>query len=163
MINLVKVEKGGEETLHHLMQFYIYEFAALKPEITLQEDGTYKRFDLAPYWSDPHHHPFFIKHGEELIGFALVVTGDGLARHSIEEFHIIRKYNGFGYGKKAALQLFEMFPGKWRITQIEANAPAKAFWRKVIGQYTGGNYIELTDSSRRTIQEFEAVPSTLLK
>lgn len=158
MINLVRVEKIEEETLHHLMQFYIYEFAALKPEIKLEPDGVYKRFDLSSYWEDPSHHPFFIKLGEELIGFALVATEHEGNPNSIEEFHVIRKYNGFGYGRQAALKLFAMFPGKWRITQIEANGPAKAFWRKVITQYTNGSYTETSDDKRRTIQEFKSVP-----
>ncbi|WP_409275989.1 GNAT family N-acetyltransferase [Neobacillus sp. SCS-31] len=157
MIELVRVEKEEEDTLHHLMQFYIYEFAALKPEIKLEQDGTYKRFDLSTYWEDPCHHPFFIKLGEELIGFALVFIGNDGNPNSIEEFHVIRKYNGFGYGRQAALKIFTMFPGKWRITQIEANDPAKAFWRNVIGQYTNGSYSETNDSNRRTIQEFESV------
>ncbi|WP_053366359.1 GNAT family N-acetyltransferase [Bacillus sp. FJAT-27245] len=157
MINLVIVKKEEEETLHHLMQFYIYEFAALKPEINLEADGTYKRFDLTAYWEDSGYHPFFIKLGEELIGFALVSTGHEGNPNAIEEFHVIRKYNGFGYGRQAALKIFAMFPGTWRITQIEANDPAKAFWRKVIGQYTNGNYTETIDE-RKTIQEFESIP-----
>ncbi|WP_316568666.1 GNAT family N-acetyltransferase [Neobacillus sp. YIM B06451] len=157
MINLVRVKKEEEETLHHLMQFYIYEFAALKPEIKLEQDGTYKRFDLTSYWVEPNRHPFFIKLDDELIGFALVATGNEENPNSIEEFQVIRKYNGFGYGRQAALKLFSMFPGRWRITQIEANDPAKAFWRKVIGQYTNGSYSETTDANRRTIQEFKNV------
>ncbi|RHW38027.1 GNAT family N-acetyltransferase [Neobacillus notoginsengisoli] len=157
MLTLIKVDKNQEETLHHLMQFYFYDFSVFKPEIRLETDGTYKRFQLDEYWADEHHHPFFIQLEDELIGFALVTAGLGQSSNSIEEFHIIRKYTGHGYGKIAAQQLFAMFQGKWRITQIQANEPAKAFWRKTIRSYTGGDYTEHTDDHGRTIQEFTTV------
>ena len=154
MLSLAKVEQRQEDILHNLMQFYIYDFIFFKPEIQLELDGTYKRFELSEYWTCEHRHAYFIKMGEELIGFALVAT---TTPHSIEEFHIIRKYTGRGFGKVAAHRLFAMFPGSWQVTQIKANEPAKAFWRKVIGEYTNGNYTEHTDQHSRIIQEFTSV------
>ncbi|CEG26968.1 GNAT family N-acetyltransferase [Bacillus sp. B-jedd] len=157
MLSLTKVGQNEEAILHNLMQFYIYDFSVFKPEIQLESNGTYKRFDLSEYWADEHHHAFFIHYGEERIGFALVATGSGASPHSIEEFHIIRKYTGRGFGREAAIRLFAMFPGSWQITQIKSNEPAKAFWRKVIKEFTSGNYTEHTDSHGRTIQEFTSV------
>ncbi|OCA81517.1 hypothetical protein A8F94_21820 [Bacillus sp. FJAT-27225] len=154
MLKLVRVDKHEEETLHHLMQFYIYEFAFYKNDISLEADGTYKRFDLRHYWQDTRYHPFFIKRKDELIGFALIAEGNEQEPNQIEEFHIIRKYTGRGLGKQAACLLFEMFRGHWRITQIEANTLAQVFWRSAIGSYTGGNFTETTDEKNRTVQEF---------
>ncbi|WP_043932687.1 GNAT family N-acetyltransferase [Bacillus sp. EB01] len=154
MITIKLVDKLEEEILHHLMQFYIYEFAFFKPEIKLEATGMYKHFNLKEYWSNSHKHPFFIKKDDELIGFALVSSEHDGNPNQVDEFHIIRKYTGRGYGKVAAHKLFEEFRGPWRITQIHENKPAQAFWRKVIGSYTNGKYKEFTNEKNKLIQEF---------
>lgn len=155
MIKLVKVMKNEESILHHLMQFYIYEFSQFIPAITLEDSGSYKPFDLSLYWTSLDHHPFFIKKDEELIGFALVRSAACTEPNTIMEFFIIRKYAGRGYGKIAAAELFKMFPGKWLVTQIEKNVPAQAFWRSIISKVTNGHFKERYDERRRSIQEFE--------
>ncbi|MEH7083662.1 GNAT family N-acetyltransferase [Neobacillus drentensis] len=155
MINLVKVLKEDENILHNLMQFYIYEFTKFLPEITLEDNGLYRPYDLTEFWISPNHHPFFIKQDDELIGFALVESGIEEEPNSILEFFIIQKYAGRGFGKIAAKQLFTIFPGKWQITQIEKNYPAQAFWRNTISKFTGGSYSERSDERKRVIQEFD--------
>lgn len=158
-VELIRLSEKDEQALHNIMQFYIYEFSQFIPDIKLEATGNYKPFDLKPYWEDPNHHAFFIKEEEELVGFALVESSaDSDSFNVIEEFFIIRKYSGKGIGKRAAMELFELLPGKWHITQIEKNTPARAFWRKTISDYTNGNYTERIDESGRTIQEFYARP-----
>ncbi|MEH7443943.1 GNAT family N-acetyltransferase [Bacillus sp. JJ1122] len=135
MVNLVPVTQEEEDTLHHLMQFYIYEFTVFQ-DIKIERNGKYTPFDLMPYWTEPNLHAFFIVHENELAGFSLVESG------SEDNPHI-------------AVKLFDMFLGKWSITQIEKNEPAKAFWRKIIREYTGDNYTERSDNRNRSIQEFD--------
>jgi predicted acetyltransferase len=154
MIYLEAVSPEQENTLHHIMQFYIYEFSSFIPAIKLEENGAYQPFHLKSYWENPNENAFFIKLNSELIGFALVECGSNGDPHSINEFFILRKFKGKGYGAMAAMKIFNMFPGPWKITQIPNNYPAQAFWRKVINQYTNGNYYEYYDSKRRSIQEF---------
>jgi predicted acetyltransferase len=150
VINLVRVKQEDELTLHNLIQFYIYEFTVFQ-EIKLEENGSYAPFDLKPYWTEPDHHAFFILYEGELAGFALIESGEP---NVILEFFILRKFYRRGFGKMAAVKLFDQFPGKWSITQVEKNEPARNFWRKVIGEYTGENYIERIDDRNRSIQEF---------
>lgn len=154
MIYLEDVTPDQEQTLHHIMQFYIYEFSQYIPAIKLEENGSYKPFDLSVYWSSENHHAFFIKNESELVGFALVECGINEEPHSINEFFIMKKFNGKGYGGVVAQKLFDMFPGSWKITQISNNYPAQAFWRKVVNKYTNGHYYEYYDEKRRSIQEF---------
>ncbi|PGS47307.1 GNAT family N-acetyltransferase [Bacillus sp. AFS041924] len=151
MINIVKVKKEEESILHNLMQFYIYEFTKYLPNLKLGQNGSYHKFNLENYWANLNHHAFFVKHNDELIGFALI---EASSENCIEEFFIIEKYKGKGFGKKAAIELFDLFPGKWYISQIETNEPAKAFWRNVIHYYTKGNFTEKIDVNKKTIQEF---------
>ncbi|WP_079480841.1 GNAT family N-acetyltransferase [Halobacillus salinus] len=124
------------------MQFYIYEFSTYIPEIKLEDNGSYKPFDLEKYFSDDHHHAFFIELDDELIGFALVESATSTEPNTIQEFFILEKHKGNGYGKVAARKLFRRFPGEWEITQIENNAPAHAFWLGLIDELTGGNFME---------------------
>lgn len=155
MINLVRVKQEDELTLHNLIQFYIYEFTVFQ-EIRLEENGSYAPFDLKPYWTEPNLHAFIILYEGELAGFALIESGEP---NVILEFFVMRKFYRRGFGKMAAIKLFDQFPGKWSITQVEKNEPARNFWRKVIGDYTGGNYIERIDDQNRSIQEFHTALS----
>lgn len=156
LLIIEKVTYNQEQILHNIMQFYIYEFSRFIPAIKLEDNGAYQPFDLTSYWQQKNEHAFFIKNHTELIGFALVESGINGEPHSINEFFVMKKYNGKGYGAMAAIKLFTMFPGSWKITQIPNNYPAQAFWRKVINQYTNGNYYEYYDSKRRSIQEFNS-------
>ena len=150
MIELVRVKQEDETILQNIIQFYIYEFTVFQ-EIKLEESGLFAPFDLTPYWSEADLHAFFIMLEGELAGFAMVESGNP---NVILEFFIMRKFYRRGFGKVAAVKLFELFPGNWSITQVEKNEPARKFWRKVISDYTGGNYIEKFDEHNRSIQEF---------
>lgn len=154
MVFLESVTYDKEQILHNIMQFYIYEFSKFIPSIKLEDTGAYHPFNLTSYWQKENEHAFFIKYHTELIGFSLVECGVNGEPHSINEFFVMKKYNGKGYGAVAAMKLFSMFPGAWKVTQIHNNYPAQAFWRKVINQFTNGNYYEYYDSKRRSIQEF---------
>jgi predicted acetyltransferase len=154
MLTVEKVTEHQEQTLHNIMQFYIYEFSKFIPAIKLEDNGAYKPFDLQNYWNNDLFHAYFIKVENELIGFALVETGISGLPHSINEFFVMKKFSGKGYGAIAATILFDRFRGNWKITQIANNYPAQAFWRKVIHEYTNGNYKEYYDEHHRSIQEF---------
>ncbi|CAM3997319.1 GNAT family N-acetyltransferase [Mesobacillus thioparans] len=150
MIDLVRVKQEDEAILQNLIQFYIYEFTVFQ-EIKLEENGSFAPFDLKSYWTEPDLHAFFIIHEGEYVGFAMVESGEP---NVILEFFIMRKFYRRGFGRIAALKLFDQFPGRWSVLQVEKNEPARSFWRKVIGEYTGGNYIETFDDYNRSTQEF---------
>ncbi|MBT2637959.1 MULTISPECIES: GNAT family N-acetyltransferase [unclassified Bacillus (in: firmicutes)] len=153
MIDLVRVKEEDEATLQNLVQFYIYEFTVFQ-DIKLEVNGSFAPFDLQPYWTEADLHAFFIMHDGELAGFAMVESG---VPNVILEFFIMRKFYRKGFGTDAAVKLFDLFPGNWSITQVQKNEPARNFWRKVIGDYNGGNYIEKYDEHKRSIQEFDSL------
>jgi predicted acetyltransferase len=155
MINLIAITREQEQTLHNIMQFYIYEFSSYIPAIKLEENGAFLPFNLDEYWTTDDHYAFLIKNDTEMVGFALLKTGIQGKPHYINEFFIMKKFSGKGYGAAAAKSLFDMFPGKWRVTQIQNNYPAQAFWRKVVNDYTNGLYKEYYDEKRRSVQEFD--------
>lgn len=156
MIDLIKVKSEEEAILHNLMQFYIYEFSQYQKVITLENDGRYKLFDLEKYWdTDSPYYAFFIKYKEEYVGFALIEKGRDELPSYVEEFFVVRKYHGKGFGRIAAQRLFSMFEGKWKVVQIQNNYPAQAFWRKTIQEFTSNSYEESYDDHRRSVQEFD--------
>jgi pimeloyl-ACP methyl ester carboxylesterase len=58
------------------------------------------------------------------------------------EFFILRRHRRRGVGTEVARRVFDRYPGKWEVTQLTRNVDAQAFWRRVIGEYTGGRYDE---------------------
>ena len=54
----------------------------------------------------------------------------------------MRKYCRQGAGKRVAFSIFDRLPAKWEVRQVNENTAGIAFWRRIIGEYTGGNYQE---------------------
>ncbi|WP_053071815.1 GNAT family N-acetyltransferase [Ornithinibacillus contaminans] len=153
MLNLQRVQAKEEHVLQNIMQFYIYEFSKYIPIISVEEDGAYEPFKLDKYWDNENFHAYFIKKDDELIGFALVESAKDSYPNTIQEFFIMAKHSGKGYGKEAAKKLFTMFPGDWKITQIVKNKPAHSFWHGLIQEISKGKFTEYFKEGKY-IQEF---------
>ena len=153
-IQLQAVSKEEEGVLHNLMQFYIYEFTKYMSSIKIKENGCFGRFNLDNYWTDPNHHAYFVKVDGLLAGFVLMQSEFKEEPNSIEEFFIMRGYEGKGIGSHVAEEIFAMFPGRWYVKQSEKNERARAFWRKIISKCTKGNFMERFDERNCSIQEF---------
>jgi predicted acetyltransferase len=55
--------------------------------------------------------------------------------------------------------MFDAFPGKWEVTQLARNVEAQTFWRRVIGEYTRGRYVEQPrPDGRGVMQRFDTRP-----
>ncbi len=131
--------------LRNLMELYAYDFSEFD-QCDVDAHGLFGYNRLDHYWIESGRYPFLIRVVGKLAGFVLVRTLDESItspRHSIAEFFILRKYRRQGIGRVAAHQIFDMFPGQWSVAQIENNQPAQSFWRKVISEYTQGNFHEI--------------------
>ena len=144
-IGVVKAEAKDKLVLENLLQLYDHDFSEFTAS-DVNAEGIYEEDPLDRWWSEPRRHPFLVKVDGQLAGLALVrgqsaFTGDTGVTDMVE-FFIMRKYRRRGVGGETATRLFDLFPGRWEVRQIAANAPAQAFWRKVIGVYTGGRFEE---------------------
>jgi len=86
-----------------------------------------------------------IKGLERVAGFALVASPplvDGEADKVMAEFFLLHPYRGKGIGQLVATQIFDMFKGTWQISVLPRNQLALSFWRKIISNYTDGNFHE---------------------
>lgn len=100
-------------------------------------------------------------------GFALVDDSVSLPENNIwmSQFFVVRKHRRKGLAELAVRTIFDSVRGKWEIGQIPKNLPAQAFWRKVIANYTDGNFTDHVLNDERwqgPLQCFAANPPLTL-
>ncbi|TVX96319.1 GNAT family N-acetyltransferase [Cohnella terricola] len=163
MISIQQVEYEQKSTLRNLLQLYKYDFSEFDSEDDINPSGLYEYMYLDHYWTENGRYPFFIKVNHKLAGFALVRTFGTNENetnpfiYSIAEFFVMKKYRKLKVGQTVAFELFNRFPGCWKVAQIEENEPAQAFWRKTIDRYTNGRYKEIReDDWEGPIQTFSS-------
>lgn len=150
----ISYEKAG--VLKKLFEFYNYEFGPYLDKMELNEEGQYKYKDVNIYFNYPAYDPYFIRVNQKLAGFVIVKKIEEIQStiFTIDQFFITRKYSGQGVGRMIAKQIFAQYSGLWRVSQVETNYSAQAFWRKVIKEYTNNSYTERYNDRRESIQEF---------
>lgn len=156
---LIPAPLSLKPALENLMHLYLYDFSEYTHE-DVDDRGRFTDEYLPRYWSEPERHPFLVTVDGKYAGFVLVrqLSGPGElpVTHSIAEFFILRRYRKQGLGRWAAGQIFDRFPGLWVVEEMRENLPAQAFWRRVIAEYTKGNYRETTRPDwDGPVQEFE--------
>ena len=131
--------------LENLVQLYVYDWSELSG-LDVGDDGRFGDLPLEPYWVDDWRHPFLLRVGDRLAGFALILEHSRLTgAHGVfdmAEFFVMRRYRRQGVGIAAAFAAFDRFKGPWEVRQRDENAAATAFWHRAIGDYTRGNYEE---------------------
>ncbi len=137
--------------LANLFQFYRYDISATRGEAgaDVLPDGRYQAPTyLERFGSDRRCAAFLVYVDGHLAGFALVrgysQLTDDPAVHDLLDFFIMRKYRGRGVGSAVARSIFDRFPSQWEVRAHMRNQAAQTFWRRVIADYTGGRYTELT-------------------
>jgi len=146
--------------LQNLMHLYLYDFTEYTGE-DVDEQGRFIDEHLDLYWIEPTRYPFLVLVAGKYAGFVLVrvssAPGDTHPTHSIAEFFILKKYRRQKLGQRVAWQIFDRFPGRWLVEEVPENLPAQRFWRKLIGEYTGGKFQETQRPDwNGPVQEFEA-------
>jgi predicted acetyltransferase len=161
VFELKRISYDEKAVLQNLMELYEYDMSEFEEDGhgDVNEFGLYGYKYLDHYWTEEGRHAFFIKVSGKLAGFVLVrdiqTLKDGQIKRSIAEFFIMRKYRGMGAGRFAAHKIFDMFTGTWSVSQLERNLPAQRFWRKIIAEYTNGNFVE-THYNGRPAQVFNS-------
>ena len=151
-VEVVQISEEQQAAFLQLWELYVYDFSEMDGA-DVGEDGRFgSARDLGEYWRDPLRHPFFVRVDGILAGFVLVHRLGGLTDAPdvtrMSEFFVMRKYRRRGVGEVVARRIFDLFPGRWEVWEIEQNVGAQAFWRRVIGRYTGGRFEERTLDGR---------------
>jgi predicted acetyltransferase len=162
-LRLVPVTAHHSPVLENLWQFYLYDFSEFycdEDDGHVDERGLFDPELDTGLFTRPHQPgaprrwAYLAQVGGRWAGFALIsdhlyrkmgphtpTVADG---RSVDEFFIMRCFRRQGLGRSMAFQLFDGFRGYWQISQIDANLPAQAFWRRVISAYTAGRYKDFT-------------------
>ena len=140
--------------LRNLMQLCLYDYSEYNGE-DVGEHGLFGYKYIDHYWTEEGRHPFFIQVEGKLAGVALVRELSPVSEkpeYELAEFFVMRKHRRKGVGADAAFRLFDLLPGKWSVGQEAGNKPAQAFWRNVVGDYTGGRFTETRDTKGPTLE-----------
>jgi predicted acetyltransferase len=135
--------------LSNLLELYIHDLSDVFPHVELGADGRFGYDKLPLYWSEPERRfPFVIRCGTRVAGFVLATRGSPVTDDpdvfDIAEFFVLRRYRRSGVGRRAAVLLWNRFPGRWIVRVSEGNAGAIPFWASVIAEYTPGAATEST-------------------
>ncbi|WP_330959633.1 GNAT family N-acetyltransferase [Photobacterium sp. 53610] len=135
-------------TLENLFQYYLYELSAFL-KWNPNDDGVYpfNALSLHKYWERKDHFPYFIFHGDELAGFALVRLYPGTQSvYDVEQFFVLRKFKGQGVGRQALQCIVNRHPGQWQIRVLLENTPALTFWKSAVQSIVGERYTLSTET-----------------
>lgn len=154
-VELVRVTAENFNVLERLMQLYLYDFSVYfcddEVDGRVNEAGLFDPgYNLARYVDDPRYEGYLAQTAGRWAGFSLVSARADKARRqrpgrNVDEFFVLRCARRQGIGRELARRTLDMFRGFWQVMEIAENEPAIAFWRDVIGEYTGGRYREFPD------------------
>jgi predicted acetyltransferase len=145
--------------LSRMLELYQHDLSDIWDQ-ELDAEGQYG-YELDRYWTDQDCRPFVALVDGHYAGFALVdravkVMSDG---YWMDQFFIVKRYRRLGVGSTLAAQVLQALPGRWEVGQMPENIAAQAFWRRVIGLFTGGRYTEhqlVSGCWRGMVQCFES-------
>lgn len=128
--------------LSRLLELYQYDMSEVWPQ-DLNVHGEYG-FAVDRYLRNPLLRAYLFHVDGNYAGFALVDPDVSLPgnQYWMGQFFVMTRYRRLGVGSLGARHVFDEFRGKWEVGQMPLNYPAQAFWRRVIGEYTHGDYVE---------------------
>ena len=145
----IEVADAGhaQDTVRNLFMPYMHDMSEAAG-IDVGEDGAFalpKNF--ATWWSEPGtRFPFLARADGKLAGLAFVrKASTEPPTYDMGEFFVLRRYRRAGVGRRFACQLFDRFPGRWEVRELPLNTAAQSFWRRIIADYTAGEFEDTTE------------------
>ena len=148
--------KDARDVVRNMFACYIHDLSEMAG-IDVGDDGAFALpASFAAWWDGPdatRRHPFLLRADGKLAGFALVrqIADE---TYDMGEFFVLRKFRRSGLGRQAACALFDRFAGNWEVREMVSNAPAQAFWRRIIGDYTAGDFNDAREYFEAYKREF---------
>jgi predicted acetyltransferase len=142
-LELRKAQPQDFAALQQMLELYQYELSDIWPQEADPEARYGYNLDL--HRQGERFHAHVAMQGSQYAGFALVAPAGVTRREGnwMEQFFILKRFRLCGAGHALARHVLLSHPGAWEVGQMPANLAAQAFWRRVIGQLTLGDYVEL--------------------
>ncbi|MEM0966232.1 MAG: GNAT family N-acetyltransferase [Verrucomicrobiota bacterium] len=141
--DLVEVPESKKAVLRQLFELYEYELSPYTGH-QVNEYGCfgYRYFDN--YRTETDRYAYWIMVESRIAGFIMVnsyceVAKDPNAK-TIAEFFVMKTFRRQRIGQRAAVRVFNLFPGTWEIHQFVENKKSMIFWENVVDEYTSGNF-----------------------
>lgn len=135
-----------------MLEKYDYEFSQWDLR-DVNPLGLFGYLYLDYYWTEDKRFAYFVYVDNKLAGFVMIndlpEVDDRETDFQIAEFFIMHKYRRLGIGKKLFFEVLGMHKGRWQLKCHPKNIVSFEFWKKVICEYTKGNY-ELVESYPNT-------------
>lgn len=152
-----RVTPADRRWIEGVYRDYLDDLAPLNTGVfpVLEEVGHTEPDLLARWFGDPAAFPMLILHSGTPAGFAIVARGASRPGRSpvdyrMAEFFIARPHRRLGVGASAVRLLLDRFAGRWEIVEMLRNPQAVTFWRRIVRDYTRGDYSErITDGEVR--------------
>lgn len=135
-MKIVKVDDTNTHIYANLYQGYSAEFSRIignKPD----ENGL---FEIYPQLEG--HVTGYILYLNGIPAGLTAIDEKSPKFYEICDFYIVPCFRQNNVGKRFISHLFERLGGSWEIKQVSGADHAIHFWRKVVSDYTAGNYIE---------------------
>ena len=134
-IKLVLIDQKNMQVYINLARSYEAEFSSLTHKVP-NDEGIFEpdTIPLNPYVG------YLLYKSKTPIGFCVAELSNEM--YDVAEFYIIPSMRKNKFGYHMATSVFDKHAGSWQVRQIEGAENAKAFWRKIISQYTGNEYVE---------------------
>jgi predicted acetyltransferase len=128
--------------LARMLELYQYDLSDVWPQ-DLDLHGEYG-FAVDRYLRNPRLCAILFLADDKYAGFGLVdpdVTFPD-SEYWMGQFFVMKRYRRVGLGSAAARFIFDRFKGRWEVGQMRLNQAAQVFWRRTIGEYTAGHFVE---------------------
>lgn len=135
-LEIKKVGLKEREKLEKLLQLYLHDLSLYFP-IPFYSDECKYEYDLNKYFENDY--AFFIESDHNILGFVLVDDNKN-NNYEISEIFVLNNYKGHKIGEKAVTKIFDMYKGNWTIKAVPSSPVAESFWKKVVDNYTNGNF-----------------------
>lgn len=143
LLEVRRARRADRLALRNMLELYLYDLSEYWPyELDVHGEFGYHTLDF--YWREENHAAFVFLVGGRYAGFALV-NNDVLMPDNelwLAQFCVLRRYRRQGVASAAARQVFDRLPARWEVGELPNNLPAQAFWRRMIADYSGGQYTD---------------------
>ena len=135
-------EWSDRPILSRLLELYQYDISDVWPQ-DLNIHGEYG-FAVDRYLRNPLLHAYLFEVDGKYAGFGLVDPDVSLPENQfwMGQFFVMKRYRRMRVASQAARYIFDKVRGRWEVGQMRLNYPAQLFWRRIIAEYTNGNYVE---------------------
>lgn len=131
-VHLIRINQEQKELLKNLVSLYLHDLSEFADDLYINESGMFEYDGIDLFNTKEGLDSFFIIYNENIVGFILFCSGKYVSegvQYSVHELFTLKGFRGKGIATKAILELFKLYKGTYKITQLQSNNLAINFWR----------------------------------